>query len=180
MKRKILFITAGIIILFNLGMNIYHELKPEKKIGFVRSESIVYEYAGTKEIQNRYNEKLQLWQAQLDTLKQDYNQLLDRYNLQIGKMGEMEKKEFQAELKYKHDNVVQQQQNIEMMSREEEEKMMSGVLNQINSFILQYGKDKGYTIIMGTVNEGNILYGEDAIDLTDEILTELNKNYSGV
>ena len=181
MKNRYLIIVVGLIALSNLVINLV-QISPDqnKKIGYVKSADLIYQYAGTKEIQNVYNQKMQVWQAQLDTLKGDYNRLLENYNRNLKSLNEDQGKKIQQELKYKHENVLQQQKNMDLMAQEQEEKMMTGVLNQINDFVSVYGKENGYSIILGTTTQGNILFGEDAIDLTDEILQELNNQYRGI
>jgi hypothetical protein len=37
-----------------------------------------------------------------------------------------------------------------------------------------FGKERGYDIIFGTVSGGNILYGEDAVNITNEFLKYIN------
>ncbi|HTF81307.1 MAG TPA: OmpH family outer membrane protein, partial [Cytophagales bacterium] len=66
---------------------------------------------------------------------------------------------------------------VEGKISEEDQKLTQGVVNQVNTFITEYGKKNGYSIIYGTNLSGNIIYGADAYDLTNEILTELNNQY---
>ena len=55
--------------------------------------------------------------------------------------------------------------------------MMEGVLNQVNSFVQDYGRKKGYDVIFGTTLSGNILYGKEVIDITNEVVEGLNQTY---
>ncbi|RYF87208.1 MAG: OmpH family outer membrane protein, partial [Chitinophagaceae bacterium] len=61
--------------------------------------------------------------------------------------------------------------------QQRQQQLTSDVLAKINSYIQEYGKDKGFKIIFGTTTEGNILYGLDEDDLTETILTNLNSQY---
>ena len=56
--------------------------------------------------------------------------------------------------------------------------MTQGVLSQINSLAQQYGKEHGFDLILSTTQSGSILYGDDAIDLTKDLLATLNRNYN--
>lgn len=80
-------------------------------------------------------------------------------------------------LRAQENNVVQYNEAVTSKYKEEEDKMLQGVLNQVNSFVEKYGKEKGYDIILGTTLSGSMLYGENTMDITDEVLAELNKNY---
>jgi outer membrane protein len=55
--------------------------------------------------------------------------------------------------------------------------MTEGVLNQVNSFIEEYSKNKGYDLVIGTTTSGNLLYAREYMDITDEVLKALNENY---
>ena len=57
--------------------------------------------------------------------------------------------------------------------------MSQTVINDINDYVKEYGKEHGYPIIFGAGGNGNIMYAEDNADLTAEILIGLNKHYHG-
>ncbi len=42
----------------------------------------------------------------------------------------------------------------------------------------EYGKEHGFDLILATTQSGNILYGAEAIDLTNELLVVINKRYN--
>ncbi|HEY4787660.1 MAG TPA: OmpH family outer membrane protein, partial [Bacteroidales bacterium] len=66
---------------------------------------------------------------------------------------------------------------IEKISKEENEKLTQGAFNQINSFIEKYSKENNIDIVIGVTLSGNVLYGADKMDITDKILEGLNKSY---
>ena len=68
---------------------------------------------------------------------------------------------------------------VSQNARMEEEKMLEGVLNQVNSFVRKYGEENGFAMVYGTTSDGNILYGEAELDITDDLLTKLNHEYYG-
>ncbi len=55
-----------------------------------------------------------------------------------------------------------------------EQEIMAPVLQIINARISQFAKENGYTMIWG-VGDGNILYGDLAVDITEEVLTYINE-----
>jgi outer membrane protein len=56
---------------------------------------------------------------------------------------------------------------------------MQEVLNQVNSYVKEYAKKHNYDIVYGTTMDGNILYGKEQYDITDDVLEYLNKQYRG-
>lgn len=61
-------------------------------------------------------------------------------------------------------------QNLQLEMREEESKLMSPVLKEVNGIIEKVAKEKGVTIV---VNKLLVYYG--GVDLTDAVITELKK-----
>lgn len=57
--------------------------------------------------------------------------------------------------------------------------LVQGVLNQINDFIKKYSEKHHYTLVFGTTNDGNLLFGNKGVDITEGVLEELNTEYSG-
>ena len=78
-----------------------------------------------------------------------------------------------AEYEYNNYRTSAQQQMEERRAA-----LRAEVGNQISLFIQNYGKEHNYKIILGVIEQGNILYGQEQDDLTDIILEELNENYS--
>ena len=76
---------------------------------------------------------------------------------------------------------AQRIKNFETASKdelsEEHEQLLTGVLNQINAFAEIYAKDKGYDLVIGTTNSGNLLYGISDLDVTEDFIKNLNIYY---
>ena len=147
------------------------------KIGYVNSGELVNDYIGMREARNTYQNKAQIWQGNIDTLKLDFQRAVNSYNNEFAKLSDQEKKSREAILKQQQDNLIQYKQAIEDQAKKEDERITSGVLNQINGFVEQYGKDHGYDVILGTTLSGSLLYAKDDINLTKIVLEELNKSY---
>jgi len=56
-------------------------------------------------------------------------------------------------------------------------KVTQTVINDINDYVKEYGKEHGYKIIFGASGGGNIMYADDSSDLTNEVLKGLNSEY---
>lgn len=168
---SILSITIAILNVFGL--------LGQPKIGFVRSQELVYGYSGMKEAHNKYLEKVQQWQTNKQTLESDYQKTLSKYKEDAPKLSEKEKAQRESSLKQLRENFENYTISINKMTKEEDEKMTQAVLNQINSFVQDYGEKHGYDIILGTKLSGNVLFGNKALDVTDKVLSALNKAYLG-
>ncbi len=147
------------------------------RIGFVDSQRLVYEYDGTKEIQDEYNQESMLLRANLDSLNVEYQSALETFQSnESGWSSGVVSDERHKLIRLKED-LIRYEEYVQEHTGEREREMMTGVLNQINSFITEYGKQKGYDYILGTTSGGSILYGKPSNDITDDVLKELNQKY---
>ena len=166
MKNILLFILAGAA----LALASYAVIS-KPKVAYVRSENLIYNYEGTREAKAQYQKKLSIWEANIDTLRQE----LRRFEAGLDKKqpAQME------ELALRQSQLQQYAQAIGQKAEDEDSKTMEAVLSQINAFTEQYGKEQGYDLILGTTSAGNLLYAPEALDITDELLKALNKEYHG-
>jgi outer membrane protein len=178
MKKNSIIILLLAIVTANLVMNILDK-KSEKKLAYVRSQDLVYAFDGMKEMQLKFQEQPKKLEANLDTLKMEYQRSLNEYKALMNELSNDEKITREQLLYAQKNNVIQYAENIQLKSKEEEEKMLEGVLNQVNSFVEEYGQKNDYDLILGTTISGSILYGEETIDITEELILELNNNYNG-
>jgi outer membrane protein len=148
-------------------------------VAFVRSEDLVYGYAGMKEIEQVFAAKEQGRKANLDTLSADFQREYAATMEAASAMSVEEKQEAQMKLKGKQSQLIGYSQAMQTESDEEEAKMLGSVLEQINSFVKAYAEAHGYDMVYGTTSDGNILYGEPGLDITDDLLKELNAHYYG-
>ena len=58
-----------------------------------------------------------------------------------------------------------------------DKKTTQTVINDINDYVKEFGKRKGYKIIFGASGGGNIMYADESSDLTEEVLKGLNAEY---
>ena len=56
---------------------------------------------------------------------------------------------------------------------------MDSIVKKIKDYVKDYGKDNNYTYIFGSNESANIMYAEEGLDITQDILEELNKDYGG-
>jgi outer membrane protein len=146
-------------------------------MAYVRSADLIYGYKGMNEAQQAFQEKQNLWKANLDTLQVEYKNSVQEFGKLVSSMDKDEKMQRQKMLVEEQKQLLTYSQAIEKKAREEDEKITQGILNQVNSLVEKYGKDHGYTVIFGTTQAGSLLYADDAIDITDDLLKELNGSY---
>ena len=79
----------------------------------------------------------------------------------------------------KQQQINNYQQAIQNQIQEEDKKSTQTVINDINDYVKEYGKKNKYKIIFGASGGGNIMYADEATDLTQKILDGLNAEFEG-
>jgi outer membrane protein len=93
----------------------------------------------------------------------------------------MSKKEIELKeelLRNKQQQLSQYQEAMKRKAAEEDQLMTQTVMNDINAYLEDYGKEAGFTYILGAAG-GNIVYAEDAQNITEQVLNGLNTEYKG-
>ena len=178
MKVKDIFII-GISVTVAVVSSYFINQTTREKVAYVRSHDLIYDYEGTKEAMAKFDDKKMSWQANVDTLKQDFQRSIATYNRDYEKLSVSERRQREEMLNSQQQQLEMYSQAIDGRIREEDRKMMEAVLNQVNSFIEDYAEVEGYDIILGTTQDGSILYGKEHLDITEQVLKELNKRYRG-
>ena len=65
-------------------------------------------------------------------------------------------------------------QNSNQMLKQQ---MNTEIFNKINEYMKEYGEEKGYSIIWGANGNGNIMYGEEGKNITEDVLKYINEKY---
>ncbi|MBN9485490.1 MAG: OmpH family outer membrane protein [Bacteroidetes bacterium] len=176
MSQRALFIMlAAAFIIFSAAVFIVYKSTP--KVAYVRNMDIVYGYNGMKQAHEQYASQTTAWQANIDTVKMRYQKSLAYYQQNLKSFSAKEKEEQVALLTQMEKDMQNYAGAIQKEAKEKETRMTQGVLSQINSFVEEYGKSKGYDIILGADGNGGVIYGNKSMDITQEVLEALNKQY---
>lgn len=180
MKNKVQnILIAGLIIC--VSYLFYAQSSPQQdfNVGFVRSQDLVYQFDGMQEAMVQFEQEQKEWSTNMETLKGDYQQSVEAYNAELPNLTEAEMIEKENYLQYQYNNVAKYAEEMESNLAERELEILEGVLNQVNAFSESFAKEKDLDLIITTATSGTILYGDEAMDYTDELLASINQQYNG-
>lgn len=178
MKIQTITLTLVVLLIFSVAYLFYLQSKTPK-VAYIRSVYLLENYEGTKEAYEEFQKKAIEWQGNTDTLKSQYQATFMSYRENEATLSKEDKQKVQQDLMQKKANFEKYQQAIQEKSAEEDQKMTEAVFKQIDAYVQVYAKKKGYDLIIGVGTDGNLLYGNDAYDITEEVLIEINKIYAG-
>lgn len=148
------------------------------KIAYVEIDSIMSQYQFCKDqtlllekksqnIQNTVNTKGQALQSAALKFQQD---------IQNNKYTQQQAEAVQAGLQKQDADLRALQQRLGNEFQAETEKFNIALRDSVQHFLAAYNKDKKYSIILSKAGD-NILYADKAYDITNEVISGLNKAY---
>lgn len=158
-----------------LFLAIYIFVLKNDRIVYVDSGKIMNEYKGAIQAKKAYDAKTKSWQANIDTLTLDFQNGMRKYEKDLAGMSAKEKELSKQLLNNKQKQLADYQRVIQENARQEDAKLYQGIVTEINAFLLKYGKEHNYKMILIANQSGTIAYAREGLDVTAEVLKELNK-----
>jgi outer membrane protein len=171
----ILTMLNTVILLVLLGLYFFKD----NPIVYVDSAKLLNNYKGMQDARKAYQQKASGWKANIDTLSSEVQKQIMEYEKENAKMTVKERQLSQELIRTKQGQLMQYQQAMNAQAQQEDSKMTSDVITQVNSYLKKYGEDKGYTIILAATEYGNVAYADTKLDITEKVLEGLNNEYAG-
>jgi outer membrane protein len=174
MKNLSIYISASAIVISLIAIYL---AKSSSELVYVDVNKLITGYGKTKVAKAEFDKKANLMKANVDSLVANWQTELKNYEKERASLSPNELKLKQELLGNKQQQINGYQEAIQKKIQEEDKKVTQTVINDINDYIKEYGKDHNYKIIFGASGGGNIMYADESTDLTEEILKGLNTEY---
>ncbi len=175
--NKLTLPLALLALIISIGS--FFHLQSSSDQVYVDVNKLLEGYNRTKIVRAEFEAKAKTLNANVDSLMTDWQKEIKTYEKERNSMTSKELELKQQLLANKQQQINNYQQAIQKQIQEEDQKTTQTVINDINDYIKEYGKQKGYKIIFGASGTGNIMYASDGADLTEEVLIGLNKEFEG-
>ncbi|AUC77567.1 OmpH family outer membrane protein [Olleya sp. Bg11-27] len=175
--NKLSFPLAIIALIISVFSFFY--LKSSSDQVYVDVNKLLDGYKRTKLVRADFDKKAKTLNANVDSLMTDWQKEIKSYEKERSSMSKKELELKQQLLGNKQQQINNYQEAIQKQIQEEDKKATQTVINDINDYVEEYGKLKGYKIIFGASGSGNIMYASEGADLTEVVLTGLNREFEG-
>jgi len=171
MKKYLISIYIIAISIFSILQVVSAEL--QGRIGYIDLSRSFDEYQKTKDFDKQLEKKGDMKQQEREKLVQEIRKM--REELELMNKNSREKKEVDIEAKIK--SLQEFDQGAKTDLTKERDNMVKDILKEMSDVIKEYGQKNGYSIIL---NDRVLLYGENSMDITNDIIKVLNENYNAV
>ena len=155
--------TIGLIVL--ISFLLFKSFFVSEKIAYVDTDKLFDGFYMTKELKKIGEKEFNAKKIILDSL---YSKL------QSNTISEAEKKQIMPQF-------VQEKQELEQFNQSFAEQESLKIWSRIHNYIDTYSKETSYKLIIsGSQNKQTILYVDDKVDITNELLIYINNKYEGV
>ena len=167
------------LALISLILSVLLFVTKEQKLLYVDSAKLVNGYKGMEVARKEYQKKTAAWKANIDTLMNEVQQEIVKFEKESQKMTAKERDLSKQLIQTKQQQFADYQKAINQKAGQEDSQMTKKVLDEINAYIKEYGKNHNCKIILAATDYGNIAYADEGLDITEAVLEGLNKKYSG-
>ncbi len=173
------FYLLTVLSFLGVSFLVYDKVYNKPKLVYVDSNKLVDGFKGMANARELYKKKAETWRANIDTLSNEVQRQIMAYETDNAKFTANERKLTQELIRTKQKQLQEYQQAINTQAQQEDAKMTGEVVAQINAYLKKYGEAEGYRIILAATQYGNIAYADEGLDITEDVLAGLNKEYLG-
>lgn len=168
----------NIAFLFILSLGLFS--CQQNKTAYVNNSEIMEGFEKLKQTEEKLALEEEELKAKIDGMvaESGYQDLVTEYQTNQGKMTKSKEEELYNQIMQIQQRLSQQQKMSNQQFQQKRNQEMDSLVNTVKDFIKDYGKDNGYTFIYGANESGNILYGKDELNITEEVTKALNEKYS--
>lgn len=144
----------------------------QPKMAYINTGEVFQEFALTKDLQARLEQVKNQRSAVLDTLRLDLQMRaanIDQQNEEaVANFRKRQESYLMQERQFTEDN--------DRLTAEYNEQ----VAKQINQYVEEYGKARGYQYIYGADGSGSLMYAGEGENATKEVIAFINKRFEGL
>ncbi|WP_179344616.1 OmpH family outer membrane protein [Winogradskyella ursingii] len=165
-------IVTGLVAILFLA-----SCQEQQKIGFIDNGEVINEYQMKKDIEKKFEGQNADFSKVRDSIAQVYQTEVQAIQVRLAKMSPQKQQEESQAFSQKWQPMQQQMQFQQQQMEQAFNTEMDSVISNVNDFVEKYGKDNGYTFILGKNQAGSVLYGKESSDITDEVTKAINEAY---
>jgi outer membrane protein len=150
-------------------------------VAYVNIDTIIAKYDMATDLNKTLQDKTKKLEAEFGSRVQNFQR--EAYDFQDkaqkGLITRSQAEELQGKLQQKQQNLSQQENQYRMQLAEEQQVALRNIHAKIVEFLKEYNKTKGYSVIISTTLYGGpVLIGNQALDITNDVIKGLNDKYT--
>jgi outer membrane protein len=151
--------------------------KAEGKIMYINVDSLEASYDYFIKIKAQLERKGKANEAEIKNLYDGFQKTYQKYQQQGESMTEQQMAAAQQDLAEQEKSIRAREEMITSNYTKEAEKLNNQFLKNVQDYLKKKSKDHNYSYVLGYVKESNLLYVNDSLDITKQVVGGLNAEY---
>ncbi len=158
------------------GINL---VQPDVPIVYVNIDTLLNNYEYFSDMQEDFTDKQSELEAELNNRSRQYEaSAMDYQNkVQKGLVTRREAAELEQQLMAEQQSLLQLRDELTMQLQEEEQVSNRKLINAIMEYLKVYNEDQNYQFIFSNSFGDNVLFANEQLDITYNVLPGLNEQY---
>ena len=152
---------------------------PTEGIVYINIDSVLKNYDMYADIADELQTKIKTKDAKLQSKQREFEKAVADYQNKAAKglVTRSEAAEIEQKLQIEQQTLMQLQQQMQYELGEEEQVSQRKMLNSIMDYLKSIENEQSYQFVLGTSFGGNVLYANDNLNITKDVITGLNAEY---
>jgi len=148
-------------------------------IVYINSDTLSAKYNYVKDMDKRLTAKSDAAKSDLQSKGQAFQREVADYQKNAGTLPADQRQTTEQRLQREQQQLQSYQQNASAEVQDAQSKEMVKLYDKISDFTKQYAKEKGYKLVLTySKNNTSMLYGDPSLDITADVVKELNDAYA--
>lgn len=176
MNRYALLI-ASIILLTGLSCTQQKKEKGGKaiKTAYILPGKVYQAYPPAKAYQKKMQNVKQQQRGAIDTMRQRVKALKKKLVA-----GEGDTKALRKRYQRQQKQLQQRVQRVKRGLQQRQQKFSDSIWKELNQHIKAFGREKGYDYIYGASGQGNLMYADSTLNVTQKVIDFVNARYDSI
>lgn len=148
------------------------------RIAYVNIDSLEANYTYLKAKKEEFMQRQQSMNAELERSFRQYETDRDNFQrkVQAGTISQAEGEATMKRLGQMEQSLYARKESMAQTLLKEQDEFNQNLQDQLEAYLEDYNKEKGYDYILSYSRSGSILYKNKALDITDDIIKGMNAN----
>lgn len=148
-------------------------------IAYVNSDTLLTNYNYYEEVSKRLDEKRLKLQQEYTRRAEGLQRQIADYQRTMTNLTIAQAQAVEEDLGRKRQNLLQYQETISQNLMREEAAITQELYDKVSSFLKTYGDENNLQVVLTFSAGSGLLYANDALNITDQVLSGLNSIYDG-
>jgi outer membrane protein len=146
-------------------------------IAYVNSDSLLKNYDYFKDLEKQFTEKRDKLNAEYQNRGMGLQREIENFQATAGNMTQNQARAVQEDLSKKQQNLMMYQEQLGQQLMQEEARMNTALYDKVAAYLREYGLNKKLQIVLTYTKGSGVLYANDSLDITNEVMVGLNEAY---